>query len=456
MHLAASLSALKPITLVGYTYTLVGSINGVPDGGVGALSMFAKSNDNANTSQTRGIFNTGGFNSGPLVINTNGTEFLTITLSRGASVLSAVSTSYQFLATNPEDNLVIEWDTNQVAGSKKLKAYINGTEIALTITDVSAPFTLAYSTITGSTLAYQGSYDIREFMLWLNTVPVFPAALSELRTSAGQPVNPGDLGQYLSVRPDVYLSRRGSAAAKAFAQNRGKASSTWAFGSGVAYDATKRIYGYGDSNMATGYAATYTSQLGDYTPIRMPVFNHGVANATLVQIGGYVLNGGIQGRPSIAWIKANYPDSVFVLEGGGNSLPVDGTGGVTVATLLSWWATIITNLTDALPNARFIVQGISTRVGSETGTYKRTILDGVNAGLASIHGARYFDVDNYLRSDQAFIDAGISKSAADLANLAVGITPDSFLADALVHLNATAHNLLRPRALTLMQSLGYL
>jgi len=451
MHAASSVSTPKGVMTSGFTYPLNGTLPGMADGSIGALSFFTKLYDNGNTSQTKSYFK-----STPINIGANGTEYLTISLTNGGSTLSAVSTSFQALATNAENHIVVEWDTNAAAGAKKLKCYVDGAEIALTITDASAAFALAYSAIGGITVGYQASVGLREYMLWLNTIPTFPAALTSLRTSSNAPTDVGESGQYLSVRPDIYLSLRGAAVATSFASNRGKSGGVWSFTSGRAYPDRTRIVGYGDSNMATGYANTYASQLGDLLALKIIVANHGVANATLASIDGYIQNGGTQGRPSIAWIKANWPDAIFVIEGGGNSLPVDGTGGITSATLLSYWASMVSRITSILPDARYIVQGISTRVGSETGTYKRTVLDETNAGLLASHGARYFDVDNYLRSDQSFIDAGISKTAQDITNLSNGIMPASYLADGLVHLNTTAHNLLTPRALALMQSLGYL
>ncbi|WP_180131876.1 SGNH/GDSL hydrolase family protein [Rhodoferax sp. BLA1] len=448
MHSAAAISAPKGI-YTGYSYHITGAVTGVADGGVGALSAFGKHFDNLN-----GVSLRYAVKCTPITIGLNGTEFLTISLVNGANSLSAVSTSYQMLAANAEDHIVVEWDTNAAAGAKRLKAYVNGAEIALTITDASPAFTLAYSTLAPN-VCYQSPLAIREFMLWLNTIPSFPAALSQLRTAANAPADVGERGQYLAVRPDVYLSLRGAAAAKAFASNRGKSAGTWSFASGIAYPNRTRIMGYGDSNgSGNGQATPYMSKLGDLFTIKLAFANHCVAGATLGAIASYIRNGGIQGRPSMAYVKANWPDAIFVLEGGGNSLPTDGTGGVTVATLTALWHDIVLAVTESLPDARFIVQGISSRVTSEVGTYKYDMLHGVNANLAATYGARYFDVDDYLRSDQAFTDAGYTKTAQDIADQANQIIPTAFRAD-VTHLNQKAHDLLLPRAFALMQSLGY-
>lgn len=456
MHASASVFAPKRVLLLQYGYGLVLTTSGIASGTKGAASFFTKTYDNTTAAAARTFLSGGGVS-----ITTNATEFISVSLTDGSNTLSAVSTSFQILAANAENHVVVDWDVGFAAGLKRLKVFVDGTEIAMTITDASPSFTLPYLASQWSTQG-DSTVALRELMLWLNTVPSFPTDLTKLRYSSGQPADVGETGQYLTVRPDAYLSLRGAASPKAFQTNRGKSSVVVTFYTYTPLNDRTRIMGYGDSNMAGAGNTPYTNKIGDLaTP---PIFpsNVGVTSATLPAINGYMVSGNTSTNPrrdaavnNLAYVKANWPDAIIVLQGGGNSLPTVSGSGNTSADMLSQFATMVATLLSYLPDARFIVQGISTRTASPNGSWQGQVLAEVNAGLAATYGAKYFDVDAYLRSDQAFVDAAISKSAQDIIDLANGIVPDSFRSGDPQHLNQLAHNILTPRAFAKMQSLGY-
>ncbi|QQS17877.1 hypothetical protein IPL68_04415 [Candidatus Saccharibacteria bacterium] len=72
------------------------------------------------------------------------------------------------------------------------------------------------------------------------------------------------------------------------------------------------------------------------------------------------------------------------------------------------------------------------------GSSARTKMDAENARLASVYGGRYVDVFAYLKSNQVWIDTGVTPTATDLSDQAAGVIPTSLRADT-GHLNGVGY-----------------
>ena len=96
MHAAVSSTfSPKRVHVSGFVYRITGSLPGVANGSKGALSFFPKTYDNTNTTAIRNLFSSAAIN-----VNTTGAEYLSITLTNGANLLSAVSATWKLLAAN--------------------------------------------------------------------------------------------------------------------------------------------------------------------------------------------------------------------------------------------------------------------------------------------------------------------------------------------------------------------
>lgn len=90
---------------------------------------------------------------------------------------------------------------------------------------------------------------------------------------------------------------------------------------------------------------------------------------------------------------------------------------------------------------RVLVLSILDRAGNATGAKVRAINEALKAEFPS----QFLDIAGYLRTEQAAVDAGITFTADDLADIAGGFTPRVFrLPNEGVHYNALACNIIAP------------
>jgi hypothetical protein len=103
---------------------------------------------------------------------------------------------------------------------------------------------------------------------------------------------------------------------------------------------------------------------------------------------------------------------------------------------------------------RFLVLEIAPWVGEENGTPNRVKLDAANAAILAAFPRDFVPLMTYLRSDQAFADAGIAKTDQDVTDIANGLTPTSFRGDG-GHLNTLGNNTIAKYIAKVIQQKGW-
>lgn len=87
---------------------------------------------------------------------------------------------------------------------------------------------------------------------------------------------------------------------------------------------------------------------------------------------------------------------------------------------------------------RVIVIGQFSNVGTVAGSTNMTGLAQINAHCRQRYGRQFFDLGAYLAGSQVWTDTGISPTAEDLAQQALGNLPPSLSSDNVAHMNSTA------------------
>lgn len=104
---------------------------------------------------------------------------------------------------------------------------------------------------------------------------------------------------------------------------------------------------------------------------------------------------------------------------------------------------------------RYVVLSIPPDASETTGSGVRSQLDAANSALASAFPNSWLDIAAYLRSAQAFTDAGISQTTQDTTDIANGVTPTSLRSDS-VHLNDIGYRLVAAQVKNFLTSKGWL
>lgn len=104
---------------------------------------------------------------------------------------------------------------------------------------------------------------------------------------------------------------------------------------------------------------------------------------------------------------------------------------------------------------RVIVIGQFINVGTPAGGLVATRLAAINKHCAARYGRQFFDLGGYLTSAQVWVDTGLTPTATDLAEQAIGNLPPSLSSDNLAHMNATARAAVTLKLKALVISLGW-
>lgn len=153
------------------------------------------------------------------------------------------------------------------------------------------------------------------------------------------------------------------------------------------------------------------------------------------------------GTPFIAAEGEQYRDRTAVLWMGGSN---DAPG--TEAIVMNRYSQVIDRLNASFK--RFVIlQPITALDANSTQKAFNALLDTL---YKTTYPQAYIPVFDYIRSDQAFTDAGITKTSQDIADIAAGGPPVSFRAAGdTLHLNALGYGLVARYAYAVMYSRGW-
>lgn len=104
---------------------------------------------------------------------------------------------------------------------------------------------------------------------------------------------------------------------------------------------------------------------------------------------------------------------------------------------------------------RVIVMGQFVNVGTAAGSLVATRLAAINKHCAQLYGRQFFDLGGYLSSADIWTDTGVSPTATDLAEQAIGNIPPSLAAADGAHMLPAARAAVALKLKALMISLGW-
>lgn len=389
------------------------------------------------------------------------TNAIRIAPSNGTSTFDMRSISTQ-VAADGWVHYCASWDTNQAAGAKIGQIYKNGVLDYTVFDDAGAAFTTPYTesnwalgaTTAGANLA---SCMIKEFMFWPGVFIDWSDAVNLAKVyNNGNPVDPGaDGSRVTGTAPIIYFSARQGDQASAFLTNRGTGGNFSQTGGSFVLE-KRPIIAYGDS-LVYGTGAS-TPRLGF----------HGRACRTLSPPWRR-LNFGVGGESStaiktrflaaVAQQVADYPNAVWIIEGGYNNYS-------SASTVIADHTAMLNALLAAQPSAKYIGMGVpnggadAQRFGGADYDFFTTI----ESGLSSLYGSHFVSPWRYFvnksvstTTSQFFIDSGLTPTAQDLTDLNDDFVPLSARqAAGNIHWNDAGHNGIGAFLVTQKaQALGY-
>lgn len=387
------------------------------------------------------------------LIQLDSSKKLRVTVTDGVTSFSFRTTS-TFLPTDPEAHIAISFDVSAGAGLKVGQIMRNGVSDYEVFSDTGATFTPIYNLTQyiGSLAAGASSIKmtLREFMWWPGVFIDWtsPANLAKVYSS-GAPVNVGNNGELVTgTQPAIYLSLRTGESAGAFLANRGTGGS-YTQGAGPTIAGDKVLIGYGDSiTFGTG-ATIYPSDTWMFkvsrglNTVRQRI-NYGVGGEGIAAIRARFVS-------AIAGHVAQYPDTIYTLEGGYNSIANGVTSIVNDAT------TMINAMNAAQPGGKWIFLGIPNGNLNDdgVGTARGDVIVEANSQIAAIAGERFLDLRQWL-IDNGLAAASLTATADDLNDIAAGIVPRSLrMPDLSVHHNNAGQISIGVAVRQKLQSLGF-
>lgn len=436
---AAAQFTPQAVVLEGDTYSTRGAaLTGAVAGPVGSVSFWV--NFTAGSGVIGDIIRT--TNSRVEVRReVNNTISVAVSSAAGSFKFSTVSTMTD---SDGWQHFCATWNTNFSAGNKTAQLLKNGTSDYQVIIDASAAFSPNYADANwaiGATTAGANRMTglLKEVMFWPEAIDWSSSANLAKVYRNGSPVDPGASGSLVTgTAPLLYLSARQGEQASAFLTNRGTGGNFSQ--TGGAFVLEKRpIIAYGNSLVyGTGASSIPTTTFhfkacrGLSPPWRR--LNYGVGGETSTQIKDRFV-------AAIAQHVADYPDAIYILEGGynNNSSP---------STVIADHTTMVNALLAVQPSAKYVGMGVPNGGAADQrfGGAAYSNFTSIESGLSSLYGERFVSPWRYFvnrsvstTTSQFFIDSGLTPSAQDLTDLGDDFVPDS-ARNGTIHWDDDGHN----------------
>lgn len=163
----------------------------------------------------------------------------------------------------------------------------------------------------------------------------------------------------------------------------------------------------------------------------------GAATATVGELP-FVPVEGPDHRADVTFLNMGKNDLNFSLDSAGTIKRIDAS--------YDWLAPLV---------KRVIVIGQFKNTGTVAGSTADIALTQVDAASRKRYGRQFFDLGAYLSSPQVWTDTGITPTAQDQAQQALGNLAPSLSSDGLAHMNATTRAAVANKLKALVQSLGW-
>lgn len=444
-------AAFYPLSVVfeGDNYISRSALTGVTNSKQASFSFLFQA-----TSDTTSFRVIKGDASARVVIQLDSSKKLRITASDGVNSFSFRTTS-AFLPTDAESHIAIAYDTNYAAGAKVGVIMRDGVLDVEVFSDTAAAFTpvLNITQTIGSAAAGASpvKMTLREFMWWPGVFIDWTHAGNLAKVFAGgKPVDVGANGSLVTgTAPALYLSRRPGDSAAVFLTNRGTGGNfTQSAGSTVPGELP--FIPYGDSLTFGTDSSVYPTKTWVFLVSRglntvRRRYNYGVGGESITAIRQRFV-------AAIAGHVSEFPNAIYSLEGGYNSIANGAASIINDATLM------INAMTAAQPNGKWIFIGIpngTLTAGEGIGGDRYNTIVAANAGIAAVAGSRFLDIRQWL-IDNGIAAAGLTATTDDLADISNGIVPRSLrAADQSVHWNDYGQIAVATAVRQKLQVLGY-